>query len=534
MKKLLVFVVLLAAGAGAAYHFGYLDRWIPKLGGERLIPKDEKLLAYFKPDARELLVVQLTELDLRLSADAKAKLEQNGRELYEKTGINLSKDLDAFAGADGLAVVRGRFDWSKLGAYLQSQGYTLTEMGGVPGAVKAHAVDVALDGSYLLAGPRAEVELAIARKRDGQGLGSSSPIVKAIDEMGWRHGLVGGVVSGSRLSSQGPGDLKLQTALGALDSTREGYEVRAMALTGSKEEGEALHAILETLRKTALLQMALTSQPELRTLRDSLEKATLEVDAKGRVTGAISFPYALVDQASANVSQAQLPSTLQALELANEGDDSVPTRLPPSATSPKPDSKEEATTKPATESSAPVASATVSQRLDWKPPVFGVILLVLALVTMGAASRPGMFNVLFHPLFLLPFLVATVGVFVFRFTGQSGGAFDVLTLPMPEWHRFVTVPLAQTVALSAAIPMLLAIVSGPVALLRRFAAGLAIGFSAYLVTKAIAGTAVPLIPAAYTVIWFAGNALAALLLARLTIPPRRAKQSSSPAAAPRR
>lgn len=525
MKKLLVFVVLLAAGAGAAYHFGYLDRWIPKLGGERLIPKDEKLLAYFRPDTRELLVAQLTELDLRLSADAQAKLEQNGRELYEKTGINLSKDLDAFVGADGLAVVRGRFDWGKLGTYLQSQGYTLTEMAGVPGAVKAQAVDVALDGNYLLVGPRAEVERAIARKRAGQGLDANSPIVKAMDEIGWRHGLVGGVVSGSRLSSQGPGDLKLQTALGALDSTREGYELRAMALTGSKAEGEALHAILETLRKTALLQMALTSQPELRTLRDSLEKATLEVDANGRVTGAIRFPYALVDQASANVSQAQLPSALQTLELSDEGDDSVPTSLPPSATSPKPTSKEEA--------SAPAASATVSQRLDWKPPVFGVILLVLALVTMGAASRPGMFNVLFHPFFLLPFLVATVGVFVFRFTGQSGGAFDVLTLPMPEWHRFVSIPVAQTVALSAAIPMILAIISGPVALLRRFAAGLAVGFSAYLVTKAIAGTAVPLIPPAYTVIWFAGNALAALLLARLTIPPRRARQSSPPAGAPR-
>jgi hypothetical protein len=530
MKKVLVFVLLLAAGAGAAYHFGYLDRLIPKgLGGERLIPKDEKLLAYFRPDTRELLVVQLTELDLRLSAESRSQLEQSGRELYEKTGIHLAKDLDAFAGADGLAVVRGRFDWSKLSPYLQSQGYTLTEMAGVPGAVKAQAMDLALDGNYLLVGTRAEVERAIARKRDGEGLEANSPIVKAIDDIGWRHGVVGGVVSGSRLSSQGPGDLKLQTALGALDSTREGYELRAMATTGSKEDGEALHAMLETLRKTALLQMALTSQPEVRTLRDALEKASLAVDAKGRVSGAIVFPYALMDQASANLAQAQLPSALQSMALANEDDDSVPTRLPPSATSPKPSaSKEEAETKPTKEAPAPGASATVSQRLDWKPPVFGVILLVLALVTMGAGSRPGLFNVLFHPLFLLPFLLATLGVFVFRFTGQSGGAFDVLTLPMPEWHRFVSLPLAQTLALSAAIPMLLAIVSGPVAVLRRVAAGLAVGFSAYLVTKAIAGTAVPLIPPAYTVIWFAGNALAALLLARLTIPPRRAKQSAAP------
>ncbi len=41
MKKLLVFVVLLAAGAGAAYHFGLLERLdLGGLGRHPLIPKD--------------------------------------------------------------------------------------------------------------------------------------------------------------------------------------------------------------------------------------------------------------------------------------------------------------------------------------------------------------------------------------------------------------------------------------------------------------------------------------------------------------
>lgn len=522
MKKLLVFVVLLAAGAGAAYHFGYLDRLLPSgLGGERLIPKDPKLLSYFRPDARELLVVNLTELDFRLSSESQAKLEQDWRDFYEKTGINVRKDVDAFAGADGLGVARGRFDWGKLGPYLQSQGYTLTQVGGVPAAVKQLAADVALDGNYLLVGPRAELEQAISRKQKGQGLGDDSPIVKALDDIGWRHGLVGGVVTGSRLSSQGPADLKLPTVMGALDSTRDGFELRAVAVTTSKEEGEALHATLEMLRKTALLQMAITSQPEVRTLRDSLERATLEVDKQGRVTGAIRVPYALMDQASANLSSGNLaPTTLQAMELTNESDDSTPP-LPPAVT-PQAPAREDV--KPP----APATSAAVSHSLDWKPPVFGVILLVIALVTMGAATRPGMFNVLFHPLFLLPFLVSTLGVFVFRWTGHSGGAFDVLALPMPEWYRFVSFPVVQTIALSAAIPMLVAIISGPVSLLRRVAAGLAVGFSAYLAAQALGGASLPLIPPAYTVIWYAGNAVAALLLARLTIPPRRSKQSAAP------
>ncbi len=513
MKKLLVFVVLLAAGAGAAYHFGYLDRLLPGAFSARLIPKDSKLLAYFGPDTHELLVLQMTEVNFPLSEEARQKLAKNGREFYDKTGINVRQDVDAVAGVDGLAIARGRFDWSKLGPHLQSEGYTLTELDGVPAAIKPHATDLALDGNYLLMGRSSELKQALARGREGHGLESGSPIVKALDELGWKHALVGGVVSGSRFSSEAPGNLQVQAAVGAIDSAPEGFELHAVALTGSKEQAEAMQAWLEALRKTALLQLAIIPKPELRTVRDSLERATLESDPQGRLRGAIRFPYALVDQASANLSQAQLPSAFASMRLADEGEDSEATS--PAAAAPQ---------QPTKDTSAPATTAAVSHYLDWKPPVFGLILLVVALLTMGATARPGLFNVLLHPLFLLPFLVATMGVFVFRWTGHSGGVFDLLQLPMPEWHRFLSLPLAQPVGLSVALPMVIAILSGPVKLLRRFAAGLAVGFSGYLVTKALMGASVALIPPAYTVIWFAGNALAALLLARLTIPPRVSKK----------
>ncbi|MDY7232428.1 hypothetical protein [Hyalangium rubrum] len=512
MKKLLVFVVLLALGAGAAYHFGYLDRF--GLGGARtrLIPKDPALLSYFGPDTRELLLVQATELDVRLSGESQAKLKQELTDFHTKTGIHALKDVDAIAAANGFGVVRGHFDWGRLSTFLQSEGYTLTELGGVRAAVKSQAVDVALDGRYLLIGPRGALEQALARKRQGQGLEDGSPIVKALDEIGWKHALVGGVVAGSQLAALPGGvEMQVQSILGALDLNAEGFELRGTAVTGGKDEGEALHATLETMRKAFLLRMTLDPSPEARTLRESLEKATLEADAQGRVRGAIRFPYALADQASANLSRSQLPAGLQSLSLPSEDEEPAPSS-PPSATPSQP-----------TSTSTPVASVSAPVTVDWKPPVLGVLLLVVALVTMGAKARPGMFNVLFHPLFLLPFLVTTLGVFVFRWTGHAGGAFDVLALPMPEWHRFVSFPVAQTLALSAAVPMVFAILSGPVPLLRRFAAGLGVGFSAYLVVKAFAGTSLPLIPPAYTLYWYAGNALAALLMARLTIPPRRAK-----------
>jgi hypothetical protein len=500
MKKLLVFVVLLAAGAGAAYHFGYLDKLgLGRLGVTRLIPKDPALLAYFGPDSRELLLLNATEVNLKLSEEEQRRFEQEWREFHAKTGINVSKDVDAVAVADGLAVVRGRFDWSRLSGYLQSEGYTLTELAGVPGAEKTAAADVALDGKYLLIGPHRTLANAIERKRQGAGMTENSSLVKAIDELGWKHTLVGGIVSGSRLANENANpQIKVQSALGAIDSTSEGFELRAIAVTGSKAEGEVLHTTLEVLRKGVLLEATVNPLSDMRALREPIEKATLEVDEQGRVRGFIRVPYAAAGQASANLSPAQLANASRSLEMEKDDGSPVPSAQPPAAASPF--------------------------TPDWKPPVIGLFLLVLALVTKSATERPGLFNVLLHPLFLVPFLVSTLGVFVFRWTGHSGGAFDIFARPMPEWHRFLSVELAQPVALSAAIPMLFAILSGPVALLRRFAAGLGVGFSAYLAVMAIAGSSVPLIPPAYTLYWYAGNALAALLMARMTLPSRRGAQ----------
>jgi hypothetical protein len=522
MKKLLVFVVLLAVGAAAAHHFGYLDRLLPGGLGARLIPKDMKLLAYFGPDTRELLVLQATELDLRLPEESRRQLEQDWQQFQQKSGVDLRKDVDAFAGADGLAVIRGRFDWARLGPWLQAEGYTLTQLGGMPAAVKARSMDVVLDGKYLLLGQRAELERALERKRQDKGLADGSPIVRALDEIGWKHTVVGGVVSGSRLSTRGPEALKPQAAVAAIDATPEGFELRAAADTRSKEEGEAIQAALEMLRKAALLEMSVNPRSEIRTLRESLEKATLQVDEKGRVSGAIRLPYALAEQASANLSPAQLATTLPSMEAPDEPADTAPLPPPPAVT-PKATEKDApaATTK---EAPAATMASAASHRLDWKPPVFGLVLLVLSLLTMGAQTRPGLFNVLLHPLFLLPFLVSTLGVFVLRWTGPAGGAFELLKLPMPEWHGFLSFPVAQPIALSAAVPMVFALLSGAVPLLKRFAAGLGVGFSAYLAAKALAGGSLALIPPAYTVIWFAGNAVAALLLARMTIPQRVAQK----------
>src|SRR5690349_4194246 len=306
MKKLLVFVVLLAVGAGAAYHFGYLERlgsWWPRT---RLIPKDPALLAYFGPDTRELMLVQATELDFRLSGESREKFEREVKDFQTKTGINTRRDVDAVATTLGLGVVRGYFDWKRLSVWLQSEGYTLTELGGVPAAVKPQSADVALDGRYLLIGPRGELERALSRKRRDQGLGNDSPLVRALDEIGWKHALVGGMVSGSPvLALTGAMGPQVQSLLTTIDPTPEGIELRGTADAGSKLKAEVLRATLEVMRKTLLLGTALDSSPDTRPLRDALEAATLESDDQGRVRGTLRLPATLADEASASLARAQ-------------------------------------------------------------------------------------------------------------------------------------------------------------------------------------------------------------------------------------
>lgn len=507
MKKLLVFLVLLGAAAGAAYHFGLLQRL---MGSARLIPKDSALLAYFAPDTHELMLVQATAVDARFMKQVRDKVAPKMEEFRAKTGVHLLDDVDAIALADGLGVVRGRFDWSRLSAFLQSEGYTLTQLEGVPAAVKPQAADVALDGRYLLMGPQNLLAQAIARKRQGQGLDNGSSVVKAMEEIGWKHYVVGAVVPGSRLAELQPKGMgKELSLLGSLDMNAEEAELRGVLVTGDPAKGEEIRKDLEKGRQFLLALEGLNSRPETAALRDVLTKATLEANAEGRVLGIMRFPYSLADPAFASLSNYEPPDTKSLLHLRSEPDAPAVSGQPPASPIPP-------ATTPAVSSATPLA-------LDWKPPVLGLLLLALALGTMGAQSRPGLFNVLVHPLFLLPYLLATLGVFVLRWVSHPGGALDVLALPMPEWYRLAALPELETVAVSAAPPLVLALLALPASWLRRCAAGLAMGFSAWLAVRAFASPPLPLIPPAFTLYWYAGNALVALVLARLTLPPRQAK-----------
>jgi hypothetical protein len=509
MKKLLgVLVVLLGVGAAAAYHFGYLERLAPWLPRTRFIPKDPALLAYFASDSRELLLVQSTELDVRLPPEDQARMEQKLEEFRVRTGIRVREDVDAIALGSSLLVVRGRFDWSQLSTHLVSDGYTLQDVRGAPAALKNSRTDVVLDGRYLLIGSFPALDQALLRKHEGGGLREGSPLVQALEDIGWKHALVGGMVSGSQVESLSDAMLKsVRSLVGAVDLTPAEFTLSATAVTGSREQAEALRATLELLRATAMLPTIPPDRKDLLTARESLRAATLEADVQGRLRGAIRFPTSLVEDVSAHFTQYSLPPALQGLGASTPGG---PATVPPAVQAPVP------------------ATPALTPRVDWKPPVLGVVLLTLLLLTMGARARPGLFNILFHPLFLLPFLVASLGVFVLRWTPYTGGALDVLQLPLPEWSRLLPWSEARTVGASAALPLVFALLSAAASWLRRFAAGLGVGVGAWLAVAALAPAPLPLIPPAYTLYWYAGNALLAVVLARLALPPRRQAEPSRP------
>jgi serine protease len=124
---------------------------------------------------------------------------------------------------------------------------------------------------------------------------------------------------------------------------------------------------------------------------------------------------------------------------------------------------------------------------QWPSLWWALALLALVLVTLGRRARPGFLNILFNPGFLVPLLLATVGVFFARsiFGGASGTAGDVVnavSLPIPDWQRIIfgRGKLANPLFYSALIPVVLSFLAIKFRGLRPAIGGLAIGFAGFL------------------------------------------------------
>lgn len=123
----------------------------------------------------------------------------------------------------------------------------------------------------------------------------------------------------------------------------------------------------------------------------------------------------------------------------------------------------------------------------WPSMWWALALLAVVLLTMRGRERPGYLNVLVRPSFLVPLVLATVGVFFARswFGGASGVAGDVVhvaSLPIPDWQRIIfgRGKLANPLFYSSLIPLLLSFLAIKFRGLRPAIGGLALGFAGFL------------------------------------------------------
>jgi serine protease len=160
---------------------------------------------------------------------------------------------------------------------------------------------------------------------------------------------------------------------------------------------------------------------------------------------------------------------------------------------------------------------------NWAPLLVSAALLVVVLLTLRSRQRPGYFNILLTPSFLIPLLLATVGVFFANWLfGKSSGfaaqLVDAAALPIPDWQRIIfgRGKVASPFFYSALIPLVASLIGVAAVKIRPVVAGLAMGFAGFLAYAAWArAPALAWLPFHFLAMpWLIANALVCLLLAR--------------------
>jgi serine protease len=118
--------------------------------------------------------------------------------------------------------------------------------------------------------------------------------------------------------------------------------------------------------------------------------------------------------------------------------------------------------------------------INFRPLLWALAMLALALVSLPLRLRPGYLNVLARPAVLIPLALATVGLFFLR--GWGGEAVAAASLPIPDLDRIIfgRGRLANPLFYSALIPACAAIAAIKLRGLRSAVGGLAVGFAGFL------------------------------------------------------
>ncbi len=294
MKKLVLLAVLLLCGF-AAWKLGYAGK---ALGYARTQadPEDKALAQYFSPQDADVAVAVRAPL---VFPTTETKLDGKWRDLRDEvkrvSGVRLELDVDAVVAGPRLVVVRGRFDWSRMSEPLQAAGYKITNLEGVPVALKSSGEALAVDGNYALLGTLEGIERALAERKAG-----SDPRKGAfgyVKEVGWRHVAVGAVV----LSKEQAGFAQLlqgsaapRAAAFAIDRVEQGTQLEVVLDAGSIPSAREIEASIKGARAQLVEQLKQKPQdPASVEAAKMLTEMTIAADDQARVRMGLVVPDTL-------------------------------------------------------------------------------------------------------------------------------------------------------------------------------------------------------------------------------------------------
>jgi serine protease len=159
---------------------------------------------------------------------------------------------------------------------------------------------------------------------------------------------------------------------------------------------------------------------------------------------------------------------------------------------------------------------------EWQPLAWSAALLALVLLTLGRKERPGLFNVLASPGFLIPLVMTTMGVFFVKSFATPSALTTGLVIPLPDWLNriiFGRGSLANPLIYSALIPGLLSIIAIGAKAWRPVVGGVSFGFAGLMLYAAWAhAPALAWLPFTFLAIpWLVTNALICLFLGRVMV-----------------
>ncbi len=489
-------LVALVAALAAAGFTGHLGR-VVGLARTAMFPKDGAMLAYFPRSTTLVGQANLVLADLPKRKDAAEVIDRFRRDIEEATGIRAALEIDAVAGAENLLVIRGRFHWNRMKPALERRGWTPTQMDGRPAAEGPAGQFLAIDGSYLVVGDRASVSEALERRSRGEGLDDSSPIVQAFDELGWRHTVIAGAQSQEAARLLGSeAELSVADAVltGAIDIRRPQWGLRLFAVAPSAGAADALERDLERMRDDMAGEQCAREDKTSRELCKSLEAAGVSREGERAVRGAMDVSEGVVLDLLVGIPAKLLLFGAPAAQAPGPGEQGVQVRK---------------------------ASILAPFDVNLRPALWTCGLLVPVLLTIRRRERPGYFNVLFRPSFLVSAAVASVGLFVLRpLSGHLPQALAALGLPIAEWNRaFDPAALANPLLAGPAVPVVLAFLGFGVPRLRLAVAGIAAGQAGYLASAvASGGIAMTMMPAIVVIPWLIASAIVCLFIGRAMIP----------------